>query len=113
MVGVSMEGEPSEEILNMIGDEMARRTIVALSEKPQSAKEVADTCGMSLPTVYRRINLLMDHGLVSEQLVVSDDGNHYKEYAINFDSTVITLDGDEFDVRVYRRENLPDGDTDR
>jgi hypothetical protein len=40
---------------------------------------------------------------------VADDGNHYKIYESNFDSTVISLEEQgEYRVRIYREENLPD-----
>jgi len=39
---------------------------------------------------------------------VADDGNHYKVYESNFESTVISLEEDEYRVRIYREENLPD-----
>ena len=102
-------GEESiEEILDTIGDEMARRVLIALSEDPQSAKELAETCEMSLPTVYRRVDVLMDNGLITEETVVAEDGNHFKEYRCNFDSTLISLGDEKFDVEIYRQENLPD-----
>lgn len=100
--------EPIEDILDTIGDEMARRVLIALSENPQSAKGLAETCDMSLPTVYRRVDVLMEHGLITEETVVAEDGNHYKEYRCNFDSTLISLGDERFDVEIYRQENLPD-----
>ncbi|MFW5948796.1 MAG: ArsR/SmtB family transcription factor [Halolamina sp.] len=100
--------EPIEQILDTIGDEMARRVLIAVSEAPQSAKELAETCEMSLPTVYRRVDVLMDHGLITEKNVVAEDGNHYKEYRCNFDSTLISLGDEKFDVAIYRQDNLPD-----
>jgi len=97
-----------EEMLNTIGDERARDVLAAVATEPRSAKELADACEMSLPTVYRRLELLQEHDLVSEQTAVADDGNHYNVYTCNFDSTVIKLDDGEYDVKIYRSENVPD-----
>ena len=97
-----------EEILDTIGDEHARRVLAAISREPRSAKELAEECDLSLPTVYRRIELLEEHDLVSDRTLVADDGNHYKVYESNFESTVISLEDDEYRVRIYREENLPD-----
>lgn len=102
------EQRPIEEILNTIGDEHARTVLAAISRDEHSAKELAEECDMSLPTVYRRLELLQEHELVTESTALSDDGNHYKVYECNFDSTVITLEDDEYKVRIYRRENVPD-----
>jgi len=104
-----VEDEKSiEEILDTIGDQHARRVLAAISREPQSAKELAEECDMSLPTVYRRIEMLTEYELVKDRTLVADDGNHYKVYESNFESTVISLEDDEYKVRIYREENLPD-----
>jgi predicted transcriptional regulator len=97
-----------EEILDTIGDEHARRVLAAISREPKSAKALANECDLSLPTVYRRIELLDEYELVKDRTLVAEDGNHYKVYESNFESTVISLEDDEYRVRVYRQENLPD-----
>lgn len=108
-MGNELEEEPPiEEVLDTIGDELAREVLAAVSEESRPAKELADVCDLSLPTVYRRVETLQKYDLVREETRVASDGNHYKVYEANFDSTVISLDDDEFDVRIYRRGNLPD-----
>jgi len=102
------EDQSIEEILDTIGDEHARRVLAAISHKPKSAKDLAEECDLSLPTVYRRIEMLDQYDLVTDQTLVADDGNHYKVYESNFESTVISLEDDEYSVRIYREENLPD-----
>lgn len=104
-----MEEEKTvEEILDAIGDDKARRILAAISVEPRSAKELGEEFDLSLPTVYRRLELLEEHDLVKDTTRVSADGNHHKIYTSNFDSTVIRLSDAEYDVRIYRRENLPD-----
>jgi predicted transcriptional regulator len=102
------ENQSIEEILDTIGDEHARSVLAAISREPQSAKDLAEECDLSLPTVYRRIETLEEYDLVKHQTLVADDGNHYKVYESNFESTVISLEDDEYRVRIYREENLPD-----
>ncbi|MFC6864332.1 ArsR/SmtB family transcription factor [Halomicroarcula sp. GCM10025817] len=102
------EDKSIEEILDTIGDSHARRVLAAISQEPRSAKELADECDLSLPTVYRRIEMLDEYDLVTDQTLVADDGNHYKVYESNFDSTVISLEDEKYRVRIYREENLPD-----
>ena len=104
-----MDDEKSiEEILDTIGDQHARRVLATISRESKSAKELADECDLSLPTVYRRIEMLDEYELVTDRTLVADDGNHYKVYESNFESTVISLEDDEYRVRIYREENLPD-----
>ncbi|WP_302082404.1 ArsR/SmtB family transcription factor [Salinibaculum rarum] len=103
-----MDDRSIEEILDTIGDQHARHVLAAISREQKSAKELAEECDMSLPTVYRRIEMLTEYDLITEQTLVADDGNHYKVYESNFESTVISLQDDEYRVRIYREENLPD-----
>lgn len=105
----SVEGDRTiEEILDTIGDEYARKILAAVSRRALSAKELGDELDLSLPTVYRRIEVLEEHELITSRTLVADDGNHYQVYECNFDSTVIRLEENEYNVRIYRRENLPD-----
>jgi predicted transcriptional regulator len=97
-----------EDILDTIGDQHARRVLAAISREPKSAKELAEECDLSLPTVYRRIEMLDEYDLVTDRTLVADDGNHYKVFESNFESTVISLEDDEYKIRIYRTENLPD-----
>jgi predicted transcriptional regulator len=102
------DDRPIEDILDTIGDEHARRVLASISREPKPAKELAEECDLSLPTIYRRVEMLQEHDLVKDRTLVADDGNHYKVYECNFESTVISLDDDEYRVRIYREENLPD-----
>jgi len=102
------EDRSIEDILDTIGDQHARTVLAAISREPRSAKELAEECDLSLPTIYRRLEILEEHDLVTEQTAVAEDGNHYNIYECNFDSTVIQLEDEEYKVRIYRKENLPD-----
>jgi predicted transcriptional regulator len=102
------ENRTIEEVLNTIGDEHARTVLAAISREPRPAKELSEACDLSLPTIYRRLELLEEHELITERTAVADDGNHFQVYECNFDSTVITLEDDEYKVRIYRKENVPD-----
>ena len=103
-----MDDRSIEDILDTIGDQHAREVLAAISREPKSAKDLAEECDLSLPTVYRRIEMLDEYDLVTDQTLVADDGNHYKVYESNFESTVISLEEDQYRVRIYREENLPD-----
>jgi len=110
-MGGTMDGDEKrsiEEILDTIGDQHARRVLAAISRDPKSAKELAAACDLSLPTVYRRIELLEEQNFLKDRTLVADDGNHYKVYESNFESTVISLEDDRYQIRIYREENLPD-----
>jgi len=102
------EEPPIEEILDTIGDRLARQILAELSRSPRSAQELASALDIDIATAYRHLNALEEYDLVTHRTVISTRGNHYKEYRCNFRSTVISLDDDAYDVRIFRRENLPD-----
>lgn len=105
---MSVDKRSIEDVLDTIGDQHARQVLAAISREPKSAKELADECDLSLPTVYRRIEMLEEYDLVRDRTLVAEDGNHYKVYESNFESTVISLEDDEYQMQIYREENLPD-----
>lgn len=104
----SGDGRPIEEVLDTIGDPYARDVLAAICREPRSAKDLADELGHSPQTVYRRIEVLDDHDLVHSRTAIAEDGNHYQVYDSNFDSVLISVDDDEYDVRIYRKDDLPD-----
>lgn len=104
-----MDGNQSVEgVLDTIGDDYARQILVALSREPRPAKELAEACDISLPTVYRRLEKLEAHDLVTSHADTDEHGNEFKRYECAFESTVISLADDEYDVRIYREGRLPD-----
>ena len=99
---------PIEEVLDTIGDRRARHILASIAQQPQSAKELAETLDLSLPTVYRRVEELEEHDLVVGRTEIADDGNHYRIFECSFESTVISLDDGEYEVQVFREGNVPD-----
>lgn len=97
-----------EEVLNTIGDEQARAVLAAIAREPSSVKELTEKLDLSQATIYRRVAQLQKHDLLNERTLVADDGNHYEEYTCNFNSTVVSLEDADYNVRVFRDENLPD-----
>lgn len=69
-----------------------------------SAQQLADECGMSKPTVYRRVERLQEHDLLGERTEIQDDGNHYSVYVATLSEVSIELDDGSFEADVQRRE---------
>ena len=98
-----------EELLDTMGDNYACQILAALGKQSHPAKQLAEACDISLPTVYRRLDRLETHDLVTSHTEVDEDGNELKLYECNFESTVISLDDEhEYDVRIYRQQGLSD-----
>ena len=67
-------------VLDALGDAKARRCCAALVGDSLSAQAIADVTGLSLPTIYRRLNTLQQAGLVESRTVTDPKGNHYQTF---------------------------------
>lgn len=102
------DDQPIEDFLDILGDTCAREILAILGRKPQSAQEMSNNIDFSRATVYRRLETLEEHDLVKSKTLVADDGNHYKLYESNFDSAVITLTDDGYDVQILQDDSVSD-----
>ncbi|ELZ84354.1 winged helix-turn-helix domain-containing protein [Haloferax larsenii] len=103
----------SDDLLDILGDTEGRALLTALRREPQSAKELASTTDLSLPTVYRRLDKLTTRGLVDSTTEVEADGTHYRRYECSFDEAVITLTTDGFSTELsLDGEAIDSGDAD-
>ena len=98
----SPESDP-DAVFELAADDTARRILSAASERPMSASELADRCGVSKPTVYRRVETLRDHGLVEGSLRISARGDHHEEFETTVDRVCLGFDGGlAVDVQIDR-----------
>jgi DNA-binding transcriptional ArsR family regulator len=90
------------EILELLGDEYARRVLEAVAEKPRSGRAVAEVAGVSRPTAYRRLNDFRDIGLVTTEMVISQDGQHYERFETTLDRIDISFESGDIEAAVSR-----------
>ena len=102
------EDSSVEGVLEALGDAEARRILATINPEPLSAKEIGERLDLSLPTVYRRLDMLESLDLVAARTLIAENGNHYKVFECNFESTIVTLEDEEFDVEVAHQETLPE-----
>lgn len=98
------DGEPScvrhqtvddaPEELCLLHDTHARDILTALANGPRSGRTLADSCDISRPTAYRRLNRLEAAGFVTSELSPDPDGHHRKQFSLIRDRlTVLIQDG--------------------
>lgn len=104
---MSKEWTPSN-IFEILASEHARKILAAASVKPVSAQELKDICDTSLPTIYRRVNALLRHDLLSDQLEVEPDGTHYNLYTSNLKEIHIRVEDGGFNVNTEIRKDSVD-----
>lgn len=94
------EDEALGDLLDLLSDEYARSILEATSVKSMSARQIADECDMSTPTVYRRMESLKAHDLIEERTHVKAGGNDYNVYAATLSEFSMQLVDGSFEATV-------------
>lgn len=101
--------EEIERIAAVLEDPTARTILTETSQEPMSATTLSDRCGVSEPTIYRRVEDLRDCDLLVERPELDPDGGHHRTlYATNFERVTVELQNGQLDVHVDRREDPAD-----
>lgn len=96
------------EVLDLLGDEYACDIVRALGDGPKAARELAEHCGMSRATAYRRLDRLTDVGVVTTRVGIPLDGNHRRRYRLALDAVELRVGADGIDGSVTEA-GRPDG----
>jgi len=98
-----------QDVLDALDDPTCRRILQHL-EEPRSADELVEETDIPRSTVYRKLDLLRDAGLVSEFTEIRRDGGHTSRYECSFGAVRISMDDDdrEFHASIKRQEENPD-----
>jgi predicted transcriptional regulator len=99
--------QQTEEILALLDDEYARAILRQTVDEAKSAKELSDACGISLSTVYRRAERLVDVGLLAERRIATQEGTHYSMYEAQLDELTVSLTAEGVTVDITEK---PPGD---
>jgi len=96
------------EVIDLLGDDYVCDILRALEAEPKPARALAEQCGMSRPTVYRRLNRLTEAGLVDSRMTLVGDGHHRQEFRLVFDELELQIREEGIDGTV--RLGAPAGD---
>lgn len=105
-IGVTDEADEGE-ILTLLEDQYAQVILQQTRNNAMSAKEISEACDISISTVYRRTERLIECGLLAEQRVTRADGNHCSLYEARVDELTIRLTDDGFEITISEK---PTGD---
>lgn len=82
----------ADELLDLLGDEYARKVLLAVVDQPRSGTEVASVTSVSKATAFRRLNRLEEAGLVETRAAINpENGHHHTEFRAAFDSLGVRL----------------------
>lgn len=100
------DGVPSTlvSVVAALDDACAREVLVLTADRARAADELAARTNASRSTVYRRINELVDLGLLAESQELDPDGNHFNTYRARLERITIDLHEDGFEISLDRRD---------
>jgi predicted transcriptional regulator len=99
-------------VVGLLDDEYARDILAVASERKCSAKELGKAIDASLPTVYRRVDDLVDAGLLVEESKLRSDGNHHSVYVTTLSRFELELSEGTFEMQLETKTDVADRFTD-
>lgn len=96
-------------ILDVFADPVARALLLVASEGPVSVNDIADSLDVSNPTVYRRIDALIDANLLTEYQRIDPKGNQHKEYETILDEITFSIEDQGYTVEMQVDQDLATG----
>lgn len=90
------------ELLAVLDDQDCRAVLEATGEEPLTAKEIARSCDLSSSTTYRKIDRLVDAGLLTEGIRISGTGKHASEYSRAVDRVELSIGDTGTELQVER-----------
>lgn len=95
-------------VIDLISDDVVKSILTVTDQQAMSAQTLEAHCDASLATVYRRIDELVEKGLLRERVELQSDGNHYRVFEPNLERLSLYLDDGELKIDVDRRDDAPD-----
>ena len=93
-----------ETVIALLSDEYARAFLGAVRTEAKSARELAEECGTSRSTAYRRLDRLREAGLVAERLACEPGGHHRRTFTATVESVGVELGESGFETEVEVRD---------
>lgn len=105
---VVSDGTDAAALAELLADDCARDILIETKTDPCSVSELSARIEASEPTIYRRLDQLQQHDLVSEEIQPVTDGKNYKVYQAQLHSVTLELTDNGFESTVSRRERMAD-----
>jgi len=99
----STESEITE-LLTVLDDPDCRAVLEVTGEESLSAKEIGDRCEIPSSTAYRKIDRLVDVGLLQEGVRIRSSGKHTSEYRRRVEGVELSIGDDGTEVRIVEAD---------
>lgn len=101
-------GSQTDRLFELLSDDVVKSILTVTDRRAASAQTLEEHCDASLATVYRRIEELLELGLLSAQTEFQPNGNHYERFESNLDHLAVSLEDGNLEVAVDRCDDAPD-----
>ncbi|MFA9414956.1 helix-turn-helix domain-containing protein [Natrinema sp. HArc-T2] len=78
-------------VLAALDDDACRAILEATAETALTATELSEECDIPMSTAYRKVEMLTEAELVTEQVRINTSGKHATEYRKNFDDVLVSV----------------------
>lgn len=93
-----------DEILKIISDKYCRQIINAITNDPKSAFEISTQCNIFLGTVYRKIQLLQQVGILTTHSRITDERKRSVTYQSKISGATIRYCNNELKISTVPAE---------
>ncbi|WP_130499820.1 helix-turn-helix domain-containing protein [Natrinema hispanicum] len=85
------ESVDPQAVLAALDDDACRAILEATAETALTATELSEECDIPMSTAYRKVEMLTEADLVTEQVRINTTGKHATEYRKNFDDVLVSV----------------------
>lgn len=83
-----------DDVLEALEDDDCRTILAATTDNALSVTEISEQFDIALSTAYRKVDALVEAGLLEETLRLRHSGNHVNTYACSVDDVTMSIDAE-------------------
>jgi predicted transcriptional regulator len=97
-----------DDVLTLLAADHTQTILGHIHDSPTPARSVVEVCDASRTTVYRRLNRLVDAGLVDTRMTYDPDGHHRTVFETTVDEITLDLTADGYALDVHADSSTVD-----
>lgn len=87
-------GQSAATVVDLFADATARAIMAATADQPRSVNELIDECRIPTATAYRKVNSLVEAGILAERRCIRPQGVNYSEYVLQVEEIQVSISDD-------------------
>lgn len=94
-------------LLNTLGNSSSRAILREAANEARTVDELFDACDISRTTIYRRINELIELGLLEESMRFTEGNQQCREFQTTDSQIMLRVDSDGFNAQIGSERTEP------